>query len=98
MRRRGRLGVCGRCGFTVKHSDLRHEFVNRRQSGIMVCGVCVDDDHPQLWGASELHIDDPRPIRDPRPETYNPGLFGWNPIGPNIEVTASTGRLRVVVE
>lgn len=98
MRRRGPIGVCDRCGFTVKHNELRHEFVNRRQTNLLVCGACYDEDHPQLYGMQDLKIDDPRPIRDARPDNYNPGLWGWNPLGVSNEAISAAGTIRVVIE
>lgn len=61
------LGICDRCGLRYKLSSLKYETVNRKKTGVKVCPSCWDPDHPQNF-VSELRPDDPRPLRDPRPE------------------------------
>lgn len=61
------LGICDRCGFRYKLSSLKYETVNRKKTGLKVCSSCWDEDHPQNF-VNELRPDDPRPLKDPRPE------------------------------
>lgn len=76
-------GLCDRCGFRYKLSQLQYEVYDRRPNGLRVCAECLDDDNPQLW-LGEVIVDDPQSLQDPRPDidkqpstTY----FGWAPVG-----------------
>lgn len=95
------LSLCDRCGFQYKLETLRHEFVNERETGLLVCRTCWDDDHPQLYGLKKIKFDDPKPIRNTRPEVREGagfGLWGWNPIGnSSTEVRSTAGTIRVRV-
>ena len=42
------LGICDRCGFTVKLKDLKYEVFDSSRTGMRICSVCIDKDHPQL--------------------------------------------------
>jgi len=59
-------GICDRCGFKYKLSQLKYETVNRKKTGGKVCPDCWDGDHPQNF-VNELKPTDPHPLHDPRP-------------------------------
>lgn len=60
-------GICDRCGFAFKLSQLREEFVRGRSNGLRVCPECWDDDHPQNWTGS-VDATDAQALRFARPE------------------------------
>jgi len=62
------LGVCDRCGCTVKLNTLRSEVVKGKQVSNRVCKSCFDPDHPQLR-LGETPVNDPQALRNPRPDT-----------------------------
>lgn len=75
-------GLCDRCGFSFPLAELRAEYENERPNGLRVCSECLDEDHPQLQRLPRT--DDPKPLKDPRPDIDRPQItsyFGWNPIG-----------------
>lgn len=91
------LAICDRCGFQYKLHTLKNEFVNGRRSNVRVCETCWDVDHPQNKLGS-FRIDDPRAIRDPRPD--NAGYpesrgYTYQPLTQNILV--SLGDVTVTV-
>lgn len=77
------LGLCDRCGFRFRLSELNTEFYDQRPNGLKVCNDCLDVDQPQLQ-LGLVSVDDPQSLQDPRPDidrqpstTY----FGWMPVG-----------------
>lgn len=75
-------GVCDRCGFAYRLSQLREEFVRGRSNGLRVCRECWDADHPQNW-VGTVDTSDAQAARHARPEDnrqsrkinwYSPGF------------------------
>ena len=76
-------GICDMTGFRYKLKDLVPEIVNQRPTGFRVGKDVVDKDQPQLQ-LGKVKVDDPRPLRDPRPDRATDEsrkLFAWNPVG-----------------
>lgn len=71
------LGICDRCGFTVKLDTLRNEVVDQRPSGVRVCRKCLDIDQEQLQ-VGKQKVDDAIALRNPRPDT-EPGRLPNDP-------------------
>lgn len=69
------LGICDRCGATFKLNELRYEVVLRKRTGLRVCSDCNDPDHPQLFTHELRVLDDPKPLKDPRPDYSNGRTF-----------------------
>ena len=91
------LGICDRCGFTVKYSALKVQIINERESGLRVCPDCLDPDHPQ-WQVGKYPIYDPQALENPRPDvstgaTNVPQLVSYPVFNTNI--TPNTGSLGV---
>lgn len=75
-------GICDRCGFAYKLSELSKEYVRGRSNGLLVCPDCWDDDHPQNY-VGLRDVTDAQSLRNPRPENsresrrinwYSPGF------------------------
>ena len=62
------LGICDRCSWTYKLSELKEEIVRMRPTGMLVCPTCFDQDHPQNMQGM-YPVDDPQALRNPRPDT-----------------------------
>ena len=60
-------GFCDMPGFRYKLKDLVPEIVNQRPTGFLVGKDVVDPDQPQLQ-LGKIKVDDPRSLRDPRPD------------------------------
>lgn len=95
------LGLCDRCGFSFYLNKLHAEVYDQRPNGLLVCGVCLDKDNPQLQlGRQPVH--DPQSLLDPRPDVGVPGstgLFGWLPCGnPLTNVQCELGTVTVLIE
>ena len=75
------LGICDRCGLTFKLASLTDQVIDRRRSGIMVCARCLDIDQEQLQ-VGKLKLDDPLPLKSPRPDTSD----GREPLVPYVPV------------
>lgn len=64
------VAVCDRCGFVFPYADLRREW-----TGLRVCADCFDPKHPSLT-PKRHDLSDPKPLRNPRPDSpypaYNP--------------------------
>lgn len=90
-------GFCDRTGFRYPLSELVYEVVNGKRTGLRVGKDQFDGSHPQDEPLRKL-IDDPRSLKDPRPDTTTETLFGWNPVGnPAQYIVANTGRVTVNV-
>jgi hypothetical protein len=80
------LGICDRCGFTYKLSELKYEIEDSIRNGLRVCSSCFDPDHPQ-FKVGELQTSDPQSLFNPRTDTgekESTTYYGFNPV-------ASTG-------
>ena len=84
------------------------EIVNQRPTGFLVGKDGVDPDPPQLQLGKEK-VDDPRSLRDPRPERgldESRQFFAFAPVGGGItqlgsrtvglDIAAESGRVKVV--
>ena len=90
-------GFCDRTGFRYPLKDLVHEFKNGQRTGLRIGRNMIDPDHPQNF-LGRVKTDDPKPLRDPRPDTTADGLFGWNPVGnPATYARALAGRATVTI-
>lgn len=61
-------GTCDRCGFVYKLNSLKPLVVNRGQTGLLVCGECWEEDHPQYEVGRRVVLD-PQAVANPRPDT-----------------------------
>ena len=61
------FGYCDKTGFRYPLKDLVPEIVNQRPTGFLVGKDAVDPDQPQLQ-LGKLKVDDPKSLRDPRPD------------------------------
>lgn len=78
------IAMCDRCGMQYKLKELKKQVVKQRQTDLLVCPECLDEDHPQLMLGS-FPVYDPQAVRNPRTDN---GLassrdfqWGWNPVG-----------------
>lgn len=56
------VGICDRCDEKFPKRKLRREEV----TNLLVCDGCYDHKHPQME-PTKKRLDDPRPVKDPRP-------------------------------
>ena len=80
------LGICDRCGFTYKLSELKYEIEDKVRNGLSVCSDCFDPDHPQLR-VGELQTSDPQSLFNARVDTgeeESTRLFAFDPVGGGI--------------
>lgn len=61
------FGICDRCGFRCRYTDMLSEVFDRKKNGLRVCPDCMDQDHPQLRVGRNLRPE-PQALRYPRPE------------------------------
>jgi hypothetical protein len=61
------IGYCDRCGFECKLNAMRAESVAGSLTGVRVCPMCYDPDHPQNF-QGRYPISDPQALRDARPD------------------------------
>ena len=100
-------GICDMTGFRYKLKDLVPEIVNQRPTGFRVGKDVVDPDQPQLQ-LGKVKVDDPRSLRDPRPDRAREAsrkFFAWNPVGGGItelgsrtvglDIEAQSGKVTV---
>jgi len=89
------VGLCDRCGWQYLLRELTDQTVDRKKTGLLVCGPCLDEDHPQ-YRLGETPVFDPQALRDPRPDkrtdvTNNPVFSGtYTPSGAPIFTTNIT--------
>ena len=77
------FGYCDLTGFRYPLKDLVPEIVNQRPTGFLVGKDVVDPDQPQLQ-LGKLKLDDPRALRNPRPDRGLDDsriLASFNPVG-----------------
>lgn len=90
------IGMCDRCGFRFKLTELKKEIIKTKTYNALVCPTCWDPDQPQLQ-LGMYPVDDPQALRNPRRDTTyvtagvnaagNPTggsrdiQWGWNPVG-----------------
>ena len=76
------LGICDRCGFTKKLSELKYEVQDQKRTGSRVCTSCLDPDHPQ-FRLGEVNTSDAIGLFNPRPDTNRKDFasyYGFNPL------------------
>ena len=76
------IAICDRCGFQYKLNQLRPQFTDLRNTGLLVCPSCLDEENPQLQ-LGRWPINDPEALRDPRPDTnqnVSRSLSAFDPI------------------
>lgn len=98
MSKAGPWGICDRTGVRYPLKDLVWEYQNGRRTGLRVGRDVADPDHPQLR-VGRRRLDDPKPLKDPRPDA-SPGrdLWSWNPAGnPGVVLEVVGGRVTVTV-
>ncbi len=92
------LGLCDRCGFTYKLSELKYEIEDEKRNGLRVCNSCFDPDQPQLQ-VGRLNTSDPQSLFDPRTdsgEIESTLYFGFNPINSTgMVMRASVGKVTI---
>lgn len=91
-------GFCDRTGFRYPLSELKEEIVNGTPTGSRIGADMVDKDHPQNFVGRVL-TDDPKPLKDPRPDTAldeSRAIFGWRPVGIPYPYTCLTAHVGVV--
>lgn len=70
---------CDRCGRDIPYNEGKYEVYNEKKNGLIVCGECLDKDHPQLQ-LGRLKIFDPQTLKDPRPSRDDDGVSApYNP-------------------
>ena len=62
------IAVCDRCGFQYKLHQLKPQFTDLKNTGLLVCPTCLDEENPQLQ-LGRWPVDDPQAVRNPRPDT-----------------------------
>lgn len=98
------IGVCDRCGFQYRYTELKGETVKLQQVNNRVCPRCFDPDHPQLQ-VGMYPVEDPQALRNARPDTtyttsgpnsagnLSDGSrifeWGWNPVGGASQIAAA---------
>jgi hypothetical protein len=90
------LGICDRCGFTYKLSELKYEIEDSIRNGLRVCSSCFDPDQPQLK-VGELQTSDPQSLFNPRTDTGeidSTTYYGFNPVSSTgMVIRASLGEI-----
>lgn len=61
-------GMCDRCGIRARLLSLRVETKMGRQTGLLTCETCWDNDHPQNFLPKAVS-NDPQALRFARPDT-----------------------------
>ncbi|MCG3773068.1 MAG: hypothetical protein JW384_04298 [Nitrosomonadaceae bacterium] len=94
------FGFCDRCGFRADLSDLHAQILDTRDTNLLVCDSCLDEDQPQLQ-VGRIPVNDPQALYNPRPDIAQQAsrnLFGWNPVGNNaIMLQGQIGSVTVVI-
>jgi hypothetical protein len=90
------LGICDICGVRYLLSELRGTTIRGKPTGLLVCPIDFDNDHPQNFLSDAIHID-AEALRNPRPEDYYSSriLPHWRPCDA-LPVTLSLGDVEVL--
>ena len=92
------LGICDRCGFTYKLSELKYEVQDQKRTGSRVCTSCLDPDHPQLR-LGEVNTSDSIGLFNPRPDTKKKDFasyYGFNPVNSTgIVLKGQIGKVKI---
>lgn len=95
------IAHCDVCGFRYKLVQLKPLVIKTKNTNILACPECWNEDHPQL-SLGLYPVNDPQAVRNPRPDTsyYTPAganggdggsrviQWGWNPVGFNTSFLA----------
>tara|TARA_R100001129_G_scaffold185706_1_gene174803 strand:+ start:838 stop:1149 length:312 start_codon:yes stop_codon:yes gene_type:complete len=94
------LGICDRCGFTYKLSELKYEIEDKVRNGLRVCTYCFDPDHPQLR-VGELQTSDPQALFNPRVdsgEKASTTYFGFSPVSSTgMVLRGNVGKVKITI-
>jgi|TARA_Y100000114_G_scaffold63369_1_gene58075 hypothetical protein len=94
------LGICDRCGFTYKLSELKYEIEDKVRNGLRVCTDCFDPDHPQLR-VGELQTSDPQALFNPRVdsgEKASTTYFGFSPVSSTgMVLRGNVGKVKITI-
>jgi hypothetical protein len=86
------IANCDICGFQYKLHELKMVVRKTKDTNLLACPDCWDEDHPQ-WLLGMYPVDDPQALRNPRRDNsyFAPGAngatgsrvveWGWNPVG-----------------
>lgn len=89
------FGFCDRTGLRYPLDELVEERVNGTLTGLRVGYDVADEDHPQNF-TGRVITDDPRPLKNPRPDTAIESLHGFNPVwNPAQDLITSVGTVTV---
>ena len=95
------FGFCDRTGFRYLLKDLVPQYVDGKNTGLLVGKDMVDIDHEQ-WKLKDVEANDRQTLENPRPDTTlaeSRALFSWNPVGVgNVEMYGRVGRVTVSTE
>ncbi len=93
------FGYCDLTGFRYPLKDLVPEIVNQRPTGFLVGRDVVDPDQPQLQ-LGRLKVDDPKALRNPRPDRgldESRILASFNPVGQvGLDCVGHVGKVTVI--
>jgi hypothetical protein len=64
------VGICDRCARKYPLTELKWQWINLRNSNLLVCPDCLDVDHPQ-YQLGRFPIYDPQALENPRPDQKN---------------------------
>lgn len=89
-------GICDICGVAYRLSELRGTTVRGRPTGLLVCPVDFDIDHPQNFLPEVLHAD-AEALRNARPEDMYASriLPHWRPCDA-LPVGVAIGQVEVL--
>ena len=93
------FGYCDLTGFRYPLKDLVPEIVNQRPTGFLVGRDVVDPDQPQLQ-LGRLKVDDPKALRNPRPDRgldQSRILASFTPVGQvGVDCSGHVGVVTVI--
>ena len=86
------IGICDRCGFEYKLHQLKPQYTDLKDTGLLVCPSCMDEENPQLQ-LGRWPVNDPQALKDPRPDTNQDAtrsLCSFNPVA-DLEIDIQLG-------
>jgi hypothetical protein len=91
-------GVCDRCSFVWRLSELNYQVVNRELTTLRCCPNCLDQDNPQSW-VGDVDVNDASVLRDARSDSgqrvLGRGVSGFNPVVINMPLMLVLGQVTV---
>ena len=76
------IAICDRCGFQYLLNQLKPQYTDLKDTGLLVCQSCLDEENPQLQ-LGRWPVNDPQALKDPRPDTnedVSRSLFAFDPV------------------